>query len=269
MHLISIHGMQIAYERWGPEAGVPLVLMHGFTGHRDDFVRVAEDLSRGRPVLVPDLRGHGDSGRAGGPDAYSFAACIQDLIGFLDALSISECDLLGHSMGGMVALRFALQSPARLRSLILMSTSPSKLPEATNQALIKGQAFLDQFDLVHMQRAMEAVGRADPDPVISRWADLYWPHQQRRYAAMDPDAYRGFARAMLEQDPVIARLGEIRMPTSVVVGSADLEFLAGTEALVNGIEGARENILEQAGHHPHEEEREQFMLALERHFEAL
>lgn len=269
MERITIPGLTVAYERVGPTTGTPLVLLHGFTGHRDDFIHVTSHLSSKRPVLVPDLRGHGDSGRARRGTDYTFEACVDDLLAFLDALALPQCDLLGHSMGGMVGLRFALQYPDRLRSLILMSTSPSALPETTNDALAKGKAFLEASDLNTMQKAMESVGRGEPDPVIAPWAEHYWSHHRRRYQAMDPDAYHGFASAMIEQDSVAARLDEIALPTSILVGTTDREFHPGSRELSQGIAGAMRNDIEGAGHHPHEEERDQFFESLERHFRAV
>ena len=269
MERIAIPGLVVAYERLGPKQGTPLVLLHGFTGHRDDFIHVTSELSSMRPVLIPDLRGHGESGRANTVTEYTFEACLEDLLAFLDALSVPKCDLLGHSMGGMVGLRFALEHPARLRSLILMSTSPSALPETTNDALAKGKAFLEASDLTTMQKAMEAVGRVEPDPVIAPWAEHYWSHHRRRYAAMDPNAYRGFASAMIEQHSVALRLKEIRLPTSVLVGTTDREFHPGTSELTRGIKGAVRTDIEGAGHHPHEEQPEQFFRCIERHFDLV
>lgn len=269
MEEVSIPGLVVRYERGGPAEGTPLLLVHGFTGHRDDFVHVLPTLSRQRPVLVPDLRGHGASGRAGLPADYTFEAVCEDLLAFLDSLGIPQCDLLGHSMGGMVGVRFALKHPDRLRSLLLMSTSPSPLSEATQQALLKGSAFLEDSDLKTMQSAMEAVGRADPDPTLATWSEHYWAHQKRRYAEMDPCAYLGFAKAMIEQESVAPRLSEISIPTSVVIGTEDRDFLPGTRELIEGIPGVMENQIAGAGHHPHEEKPAEFFRALERHFQAV
>ena len=269
MERVSTDRLEFAYENAGDDDGVPLVLLHGFTGHRDDFCAVLQDLARTRRVLVPDLRGHGESGRAEGPGGYTFLECMTDLLAFLDALGIERCDLLGHSMGGMVAVRFALGCPARLRSLVLMSTSASGLGEEANESLRKGRAFAQEAGLVAMQAAMEAVGRADPDPVIELWAERYWAHQRRRYADMDLNAFLGFSLEMIEQTPVSRRLTEIRHPTSVLIGSEDQGFLAGADELFAGIAQSTLHTIEGAGHHPHEEQSEQFYSALAEHFQRL
>jgi len=267
MQRISTERLEFAYASAGIDEGIPLVLLHGFTGHRDDFAQVVPRLSQGRRVLAPDLRGHGESGRAAGPEDYTFSECMADLLAFLDALGIEQCDLLGHSMGGMVAVRFALEYPTRLRSLVLMSTSASGFAHETNESLRKSSVFVKEAGLAALQGAMEKVGRANPDPVIERWAERYWEHQRRRYAEMDPNAYVGFATAMIDQISVSSRLSEIRVSTSILIGSEDSDFLAAADELSDGIEQATRYDLQGAGHHPHEEEREQFYAAFTEHFQ--
>ncbi len=76
------------------------------------------------------------------PDAYSFDILVEDLAGYLDALDVQRCHLLGHSMGGMVAMRFALRYPERLTSLILMDTAAEPLtifPQALREQLGEGR----------------------------------------------------------------------------------------------------------------------------------
>ena len=92
--------------------GAPLLLLHGFTGSKLDFHDQLQWFSDRHRVLAPDQRGHGESSNLGRADAYSLDILAEDLAGFLDALDVQRCHLLGHSMGGMVALRFALRYPA-------------------------------------------------------------------------------------------------------------------------------------------------------------
>lgn len=265
----SRDGIEQAYVSEGREQGIPLVLLHGFTGHRDDFRGVTNALAEGRQVFIPDLRGHGASAHAGDPAAYHFSACVEDVVALLDTLQVERCDLLGHSMGGMIALRVALEHEQRLRSLVLMSTAPTPLGPDASSALLRGVGFLDTNDLATMQAAMEKVGRADPDPVIAKWADRYWPHQRRRYAEMDEAAYVGFAHAMIESNSLVDHLSEIGCPTLVLIGSEDPDFLPGADLLEAGIPGAVRVTLHGAGHHPHEEEREVFLSAMRRHFQTI
>ena len=127
-----IHGAEIVYEDVG--AGErPLVLVHGLTGFRDDFRERLPALAELGRTIIYDHRGHGDSANTGDAATYTFDQLVADLGALLDARGVGACDLLGHSMGGMVALRFALAQPRRVASLILMDTAaraPDRMPRA-------------------------------------------------------------------------------------------------------------------------------------------
>jgi pimeloyl-ACP methyl ester carboxylesterase len=238
-----------------PGPGTPLVLIHGLTGHRDDFAPRLPELAGAHRLLAPDLRGHGDFDHTGREETFTFPQLVADLAALLDACSVERCHLLGHSFGGMVALRFALAHPGRVASLILMDTAPFSPADFRLEAFEKGGAIARARGMAFLQERVERAARRNPAPSPSdrqteKWADVYWPHQRRRYAAMDPVAYGALGRRMVEQEPVTDRLGEIRCPTTVIVGDQDVEFLAGADALEAGIPGAVRVTLPDAGHHP-------------------
>lgn len=265
----DVGGMEIAYEDLGDPSARSLLMVHGFTGHRDDFVNVSASLASRRRVLIPDLRGHGDSGRRGRAEDYTFASAVGDLVGLLDALGIERCDLLGHSMGGMLALRLALAHSGRTASLIAMSTSPEATAGMRTGGLEKAGRIARESGMAALQEKAERHGRREADPVIARWADRYWRHHRRRLTAMDPAAYVGFGHAMTTQQGVTALLGEIRCPALVVVGDADVDFLPGAALLESGLADARCVTLPDAGHHPHEESREAWLDAVLTHLDAV
>jgi pimeloyl-ACP methyl ester carboxylesterase len=251
-------------------AGRPLVLLHGLTGHRDDFARQLPLLADTGRLLVPDLRGHGDFTHTGRAESFTFEQLVGDLAQLLDAWQAPRCDLLGHSFGGMVALRFALDHPERVASLLLMDTSPAApegyrldtFEKAGAIAREHGMAFLQEL----VEKAARSRGAASPaDQHTERWAELYWPHHRRRYAAMDPVGYASLTLLMMQQEPVVERLHEIRCPTTVIVGADDAEFLAGAELLAAGIPGAVRVTLADAGHHPHMESPDAWLAAVRGH----
>lgn len=262
---VDVGGLSIVVEDAGDPARIPLLMVHGFTGHRDDFAGVREALARDRRVLVPDLPGHGDSGRTGRVEDYTFGRAVAGLVALLDALGIERVHLLGHSMGGMLALRLVLAHPDRVVSLVAMSTAPDAPASMRGDALARPAAFALEAGMAALQEKVERRARQRSDPVLARWAEAYWRHHRRRYRAMDPAAYAGFARAMSHQEPVTSRLGEIRCATLVLVGEADAAFLAGAAALERGIPGARRVTLADAGHHPHQEAREAWLAAVRTH----
>jgi pimeloyl-ACP methyl ester carboxylesterase len=254
--------------------GRAFVLLHGLTGHRDDFRNVLPALGDDNDVrwIAPDLRGHGDFTRTGREESFTLPGLVQDLVALTDALAIERFDLLGHSFGGMVALRFALAHPERVASLVLMSTAPFA-PEGYDRVLFeKAGAIARARGMAFLQARVEQAGRADPAPgpadrQARQRGEAYWLHQRRRYAAMDPVAYGALGLAMVEQEPVVDRLGDIRCPTTILVGDDDLEFLPGADALEAGIAHAHRVTLRDAGHHPHEENTPDWLAAMRAHLD--
>lgn len=266
---ISLGDVELCYDEV-PGDGRPFVLLHGFTGHRSDFAPRLPELASEGWLLVPDLRGHGDFTHTGREGTLTFERLLADLALLLDAWGVPRCDLLGHSFGGMVTLRFALAHPERVASLVLMDTAPFA-PDAYDPATFeKAGAIARARGMGFLQQLVERAVRNDPAPSASdrqtrKWADRYWPHHRMRYAAMDPVAYGALGLAMLGQEPVTGRLGEITCPTSVLVGAEDTEFLAGADALAAGIPFAVRVTLPDAGHHPHMENPEAWLAAVRGH----
>jgi pimeloyl-ACP methyl ester carboxylesterase len=266
---LRANGLEIAYEDLGGSHADlrPLVLVHGFTGHREDFEGAIPALAQERRVLVPDLRGHGDSGRCDLAD-YHFDALVGDLLAFLDALSIERCDLLGHSMGGMVALRFVLLHSDRVVSLVLMNTSPTAPESIGAPGFERALTLAREVGMPELQRRAEKAGRKMSDAILERRSEPYWTHHRKRYLAMDADAFAGLGRAMLDQVSLVSRLHEIRQPTLVLVGESDRDFLAGADLLEQGIASARRVTIPAAGHHPHQENLQPWLDALLDHLRA-
>jgi pimeloyl-ACP methyl ester carboxylesterase len=268
---------RVAWIEAGPPAGAspetpPLVLIHGFTGHRDDFVGVLEPLSKlgaGRRVIVPDLRGHGDSDASPGTLGWCFEQLVNDLEAFLDHLGLDRIDLLGHSMGGFVALRFALAHPERLRSLVFLCTGPEVPTELVKESFMKAAAIAGDRGMAGLQALLEKVGRAETSPLVAARAEDYWRHHARRFDAMTPASYRGFGFALFESPSLVKRLSEIEQPTLVLVGEHDLEWLPGAGLFEANLPDVHRDTLPDAGHHPHNENPQAFLSAMERHLVGL
>jgi pimeloyl-ACP methyl ester carboxylesterase len=250
--------------------GRAFVLLHGLTGHRHDFRTRLPELEDLGWLLAPDLRGHGDFSQTGRAETFGFAQLVADLSAFLDAQGIAACDLLGHSFGGMVALRFVLEHPERVASLILMDTSPFAPDGYSRAAFVKAGAIASARGMEFLQQAVEKAARANPSPGASdrqseKWADAYWPHHRLRYTAMDPAAYGALALCVMDQESLEPRLTEIACPTTVLVGSDDVEFLRGADAMERGIRGALRITIPDAGHHPHMENPAAWSAAVREH----
>jgi len=105
----------------GPAGEVPILLIHGLAGSSlTEWYQVAPRLATDRRVIMVDHRGHGLSAR--GDLRFEVADDADDLAGVLDALDVDQVDVVGYSMGGVIAQALALRSPGRVRKLVLIAT---------------------------------------------------------------------------------------------------------------------------------------------------
>ncbi len=252
---IALRGIEMELDDAGSGERA-FVLVHGFTGSRDDFREHVPELARlGRTVAL-DQRGHGGTTNSGRSSDYTLDGLVADLAAAFDALGLASADLLGHSLGGMVALRFTLAHPERVASLVLMDTSarPMRLPfpEPVRVALLK---------LVHEQGVpallpgMRQRPAAEVPPSMRRTieqmgADVFWERARRKLERMDPVAWAELLHVLGDHAPAAARLGEIRCPTLVMVGAEDAPFLAAADELERGIPAAVRVTIPDAAHSP-------------------
>lgn len=101
--------------------GEPLVIIHGLYGSSDNWLPVAKRLAGKFTVYMPDQRNHGHSPHN---PVHSYESLKNDLAGFMDEHQIGEATLLGHSMGGKVAMMFAADYPERTKKLIVADIAP-------------------------------------------------------------------------------------------------------------------------------------------------
>jgi pimeloyl-ACP methyl ester carboxylesterase len=265
---VAVRGIEMELEDAG-EGERTFVLVHGFTGSRDDFREHVPGLARLGRTLALDQRGHGGTSNSGRAEDYTMGGLVADLAAAFDALGLARADLLGHSLGGMVALRFALTHPERVASLVLMDTSarPMSLPipEPVRGALVK---------LVHEQGVAALLPgmrqRTELPPSMRRTIermgpDVFWGRIQRKLEAMDPVAWTTLLGVLGGCEPAAERLAEIRCPTLVLVGAEDQPFLAPADELARGIRGAERVTIPDAAHSPQLENPPAWAAAIQAH----
>ncbi|MGH7786801.1 MAG: alpha/beta fold hydrolase [Candidatus Binatia bacterium] len=270
MPTLTINGADLVYEDVG-HGSRAFVLVHGFTGFRDDFRERLPALAALGRTIIYDHRGHGESANTGDAASYTFAQLVDDLGTLLDALDIARCDLLGHSMGGMLALRFALARPQRVASLVLMDTA-ARTPDHMPRAPMAAAGAIARSDGMATLAALMR-GRAGDDPrrpqaerrLEEAWGDEFWERRRRRLEAMDPEGFAPLALELVDQPPLTPRLAEIACPTTVLVGAEDIGFIAASNELVAGIPGATLVTIPDAAHSPQIENPDAWQTAIAAH----
>lgn len=168
--------MLLSHRAYGKKPGQPLVILHGLMGSSRNWLTVSRDLEEERPVICLDLRNHGDSQWA---DDCSHAAMADDVRETLQALGVETYDLLGHSLGGKVAMRLAVDD-TNLEKLIVVDIAPRSNPPLNHAHLIA----MRSLDL----EAIESRKDAD-EQLADRVRD--WAHRQFLLTNLDRTP-RGF-----------------------------------------------------------------------------
>ncbi|MBU0654674.1 MAG: alpha/beta fold hydrolase [Gammaproteobacteria bacterium] len=139
------------YRLHGDLDGAPLVVLHGLLGALDNWATFARGQAGKRTVLALDLRNHGGSPHVEG---MSYRAMVADVVEVLDSQGITTCDLMGHSMGGKVAMALALQHPALIRRLLVVDIAPKAYPPR-HQALLQAMTSMPLAELKSRKQADE------------------------------------------------------------------------------------------------------------------
>ncbi|MDR0514954.1 MAG: 2-succinyl-6-hydroxy-2,4-cyclohexadiene-1-carboxylate synthase [Coriobacteriaceae bacterium] len=259
MAIFSYKGIHYHVAQWGSKENPPLVLLHGFTQSAQTWEAVAQELAQTRFVIAPDFVGHGKSDRPTEPASYEMGAVLESLAALLRWYWIERADVLGYSMGGRIALAFAIARPHRVASLVLESAGlgPSTVEQheamlrrdfALIEKLLEGdiEAFMDEWEA---------------QPVFDSQRRL--PEEARRRLRAQRCANDTHALALSirgtgqhTMPDLSARMGGLPMPVLYIAGILDRRYLRIAEKLQHlpGISC----VLLNAGHNTHLEAPEAF-----------
>lgn len=190
--------------------GTPVVLLHGFPFHHGIWQQVAEKLERHARLIMPDLRGFGQSPATEG--MYSMRLLAEDVARLLDKLSLEKVVLVGHSMGGYVSLAFAQAYPGRLLGLGLVATQAAADNPEKRQSRLKTASLVKR-------RGVKVVAN-DMAPKLTPNASLAAPLVEIMMGA-NRQAVIGALQGMAERSDVTGDLSNIVVPAVVVAGAAD------------------------------------------------
>lgn len=246
-------GVKLAFRVHNPHAsGVPLLLTHGFGATAGMWKPNIDALSVDRPVIVWDQRGHGGSDAPGDIDRYTEQISVADMAAILDTAGADRAVLGGMSLGGYLSLAFHLVHPERVAALVLVDTGPGY---RSDEARDKWNAWVER----RAQELERGEGRA---AISTEVAQAVHAHPEGL-----PRAARG---VMAQKDArVITSLESITVPTLVVVGAQDTDFLAPADYMHRKISNSRKLVIDNAGHAANMDQPETFNAAVRELLEQL
>jgi esterase len=203
--------MKLFYRIYGN--GPVLLILHGLYGSSDNWVSIAGKISEKYTVILPDLRNHGQSPHSA---KHNYDVMAEDIFGLVTDLGIRRFILAGHSMGGKVAMKFALKWPEMIESLVVADISPFGSSDPENQ-----------FYRQHKE-ILEAMLSLNPDEYRSR-DEL----EESLAGKIESERTRGFLMKNITRNPgggfawklnVKALLSNLGNITGSIFGEADLPY---------------------------------------------
>ncbi|HEX5165673.1 MAG TPA: alpha/beta hydrolase [Thermomicrobiales bacterium] len=232
--------VRMPYVEQGDPWGTPVVLLHGYPDSWFSFTPLLPHLPESIRAIVPTQRGWGDAGRPA--EGYTMDDYAGDVLALLDALRIEAAVIAGHSMGSLIAQRFAIRHPERTLGLVLIGSVTT---------------FAGHAGLLEFQQAIEALdGPLDPDLVREFQESMF-------VQPPEPELLEGLiAESMKAPLPVWKQslagilafdtrleLSRISAPTRIIWGDQDqLCSRAEQDALLAGISNARLSVYRGGGH---------------------
>jgi pimeloyl-ACP methyl ester carboxylesterase len=259
---IEVSGVHTHYQRGG-EGGPPVVLLHG--GGTDSaslsWGLLLPELAQIRVAMALDWPGYGQSDRT--PRPYT-QECYLDFLGaFLDALQIERLGLAGISMGGGLALGFALRYPERVERLVLLDSYglAERAPYHWLSYLFVRMGWLNRLSWAWVRRSRSLAGYSlrsifhDPKRITPELVDQVYEEIRRPYPGR---AFEAFQRSELLPGRLrtvyMARLGELRLPVLLVHGEYDPLVPVQAARLAQGrLPNARLEVIPGCGHWPQRE----------------
>ena len=251
MTIANINGVNLSYEVTGQ--GEAVVFLHGMTGSTQDWANQIPALSPKYMVVALNHRGHSQSAAPLKEEEYSVPIFANDVFCLLTRLNVQKCCLVGHSLGGFIALEFALAHQGMLTTLVLVDTSSGEFARAPNYnqmrqklgelARSQGMEAAFEYNLANNPMMRERFQQYPELKEISR----------RKMLMTSVDGYIYISKAIEKWAPVTPRLSEIKVPTLIYWGDEDLGFTEAVQVLKMGITDSELITVNGVGHSPHEE----------------
>ncbi len=259
MPKVALGEVELYYEVVG--SGFPLVLVHEFSGSSRSWRRQVEAFRTRYSVVTYNCRGYPPSSVPRDPALYSQEQSVRDLLGLLDHLKIASAYVGGFSMGGAIALSFALDHPKRVRALILAGTGSGSTDR---------EQFIREYSPI-VARLESAGPRAVFEEYYTRMATRIqlrrknpatWNEFAEEFASLSGLGLAYTLRGVQFKRPTIysleARLRELRIPTLILVGDEDEPALAPSRFMHKIIPNSKLIVFPGTGHTLNLEEPKRF-----------
>ncbi|HEU4871980.1 MAG TPA: alpha/beta fold hydrolase [Pyrinomonadaceae bacterium] len=242
-------GVRLRYAYKGDPAGIPVIMLHGYTDSWFSFSQVLPLLDNKYRVYILDQRGHGDSDRpVGGYALQQFAA---DVIAFMDAMNLKQATIVGHSMGSFVAQHVAAEAPERVTKLVLVASATT----------VRNNTVVD------LQREINALSDTVPESFARDFqvSTIFHPLEQDFLQAVVKESLKMPARVWREvmaemlAPEANVELKKIKTPTLILWGDKESVFpRSEQDLLVSALRNSVLKVYPDTGHALHWERPERF-----------
>jgi len=247
---VTVDGRDWPYLEGGDPSKPLLLLVHGFAGDKDNWSMIAPYLTRDYHIIAPDLPGFGQNERNPAL-AYDIAAQTARLKQFADALKLERPHVAGNSMGGWIALRYAIDYPDALATLTLLNNAGVN---GANESDLQKQAANEDYNplvIASLEDADRLVAMVVHKPVFvpARLKPVFYADALKYRDQLDTIFWVIATEG--RDHPLNDRLGEVKVPTLILWGRHDrLLDVSCVPVLEAGIPGSRSHIFEHVGHVP-------------------
>jgi pimeloyl-ACP methyl ester carboxylesterase len=245
---VNVDNARIYYETAGK--GIPLVMIHAGVADSRQWNNEFTEFAQSYQVIRYDMRGYGKSEPVDGEFSH-----MSDLVSLLDALEIHEpLVIMGCSMGGGLAMDFALAHPSRVKALIMVDAGPSglKLDVPAPSKFADAEKAFDAGDLdlvaeIETQIWFDGMDRT-PEQVNQAMRKLLF---EMNRIALSHEVKQLGKRLPNTQTPAFDRLGDLDIPVLIIIGAQDTPYiLAAADFMVEKIPSARKVVIADAAHLP-------------------
>jgi pimeloyl-ACP methyl ester carboxylesterase len=256
--------MLLAHRDFGGVGKPPLVILHGMLGSSRNWQTAGQDLAADFHALAPDLRNHGASGH---DEEMTYEAMTSDVLSWMDTQALGRVALLGHSMGGKVAMLLACRHPERVERLIVVDIAPKRYFWPERRAEF---AAMSDIDLATLASRAEAEKRIEGR--VPGWAQRKFlltnldRGEDGRWRWLIPLAALTRALPELEKNPLAPDHRFSGRALWVAGEKSHYVEPDDREAILRHFPAAQIEIMPGSGHNPHMEARRDFMALVSTRF---